>query len=98
VPQGAGFFFCRLPNVSLNYPIIFIEQSICGLGMETKKIILSLFQSLKNPFYCRATGAPGWGFCLRRYRSDAASFRDPILGKLGRRWASGEKLAPSGAD
>ncbi|CDL20729.1 hypothetical protein [Klebsiella pneumoniae IS53] len=37
MPQGAGFFFCRIPDVSLHYPIILIKQSICGLGMETKK-------------------------------------------------------------
>ncbi len=53
--------------------------------METKKIILSLSLSLKNPFYCRATGAPRLGvFAFAGIALTPPSFRDPLLGKLGR--------------
>lgn len=65
-------FFCRIPDVSLHYPIILIKQSICGLGMETKKIILSLSLSLKNPFTAALLGRLAGGLCLRRYCADAA--------------------------
>ena len=50
MPQGAGFFFCRIPNVSLHYPIILIKQSICGLGMETKKNNIEFIPKFEKSF------------------------------------------------
>lgn len=53
--------------------------------METKKIILSLFQNLKNPFLLpRYWGAWFGVFAFGAIALTPASFRDPILGKLGR--------------
>ncbi len=53
--------------------------------METKKIILSLSLSLKNPFLLpRYWGAWLGVFAFAGIALTPPSFRDPLLGKLGR--------------
>ncbi len=52
--------------------------------METKKIILSLSLSLKNPFTAALLGRLAGVFAFAGIALTPPSFRDPLLGKLGR--------------
>ena len=85
MPQGAGFFFCRIPDVSLHYPFILIKQSIYGLGMETKKNNIEFIPKFEKSFLLpRYWGAWLGVFAFAGIALTPPSFRDPLLGKLGR--------------
>ncbi len=51
--------------------------------METKNNI-EFIPKFEKSFYCRATGALGWGLAFAGIALTPPSFRDPLLGKLGR--------------
>lgn len=85
MPQGTGFFLRRLPNASLRYPIILIKQSTYELGMETRKNSIGLIPgSEKSLLLSRYWGAWLSVFTFIGIAPMPFSFRDPILGKLGR--------------
>lgn len=80
----AGFLFCTAHGAPLHYQQIYFSRHQTLEEHGNEKRILSISLSLINHFAIRATGARLGVAAIAGIALTPASFRDPILAKLGR--------------